>query len=122
MNPILKHIACIAKADSGASNHFWREQDIGVLHNLGHEHGPSVKLPDAKTINDTKVGYIPLSANLSQRAQKARVLKDLKSSSLISIGQLVNDGCTTVVNDATLTVSKDNKIIIKYIGELYVLY
>ena len=113
MNPILKNIACIAKADSGASNHFWREKDIGVLYNLGHEQGPSVKLPDATTINDSKIGYIPLSTNLSQKAQKARVLKDLKSSSLISIGQLTDDGCTTVIKDSTLTVEKNNKIILK---------
>ena len=113
MNPPLNNIACIAKADSGTSNHFWREQDQGVLSNIGHENGPSVKLPNATTINDTKVGYIPLSTHLSKKAQKTRILKDLKSSSLISIGQLADDGCTTVIRDSTLIVKKNNKIILK---------
>ena len=35
---------CIAKADSGASNHFWREEDVDALHDIRNEDGPPVKI------------------------------------------------------------------------------
>ena len=54
-----------------------------VLDTIHEEAGPPVKLPNATTINDTTVGYIPMHPAISKEGKKARVLKDLKSSSLI---------------------------------------
>ena len=71
-----------------------------------------MKLPNSTVINDTKVGYLPLSNLLSTAAKKVRILKDLTSASLISIGQLADDGCTTTIDPNHLTVKKNGKVIL----------
>ena len=71
-----------------------------------------MKLPNSTVINDTKVGYLPLSNLLSTAAKKARILKDLTSASLISIGQLADDGCTTTIDPNHLTVKKNGKVVL----------
>ena len=98
--------ACIAKADSGASNHCWREEDKNILTNLHKEDDHPVKYPDFTTINDNQIGYIPISQYLLTSAQKARVLKDLKSASLILLEQLADDGCTTIIKNTDQIVKK----------------
>ena len=105
-------IVCIAKADSGTSNHFWRKEDADTLHYIQNEDGPSLKIPNSTTINDKKLGYIPLSKHLSPPAQRTRILSDLKSASLTSLGQLADDGCTTKVKKKDLIVKKDGNIIL----------
>ena len=76
---------------------FGEKKDADALHDILNEYGPPVKLLNSTTINDNKVGSIPLSKHLSLPAQKTRTLSDLKSSSLISLGQLTDDGFTTKV-------------------------
>ena len=117
--PLLKQLVCVAKADSGASAHFWRPQDAKILTNIHNETGPPVKLPDATTINDTQVGYPPLSNLLSAKAKKARILSDLKSSSFISIGQLADDGCQTTIDKEKLTIKKNDEVILTGIRNTY---
>ena len=73
-NPPRK-IHCIAKGDSGASQHYWREHDVDVLDTIHEEPGPPVTLPNSSTINDNKVGYVPLGAHVSKRGKKARILR-----------------------------------------------
>ena len=112
MNPtLLKKPICIAKADSGASNHFWRAADATALVNHHNEEGPPVKLPNSSTINDNKVGYLPSQDILSTKAKKVRILSDLKSSNLISLGQLADDGCKTTILENDLYVQKNGKTI-----------
>ena len=81
-----KHI--IAKGDSAASKHYWREEDEQCLNDIRPYKGQSVVLPDADTIEPSKKGVLPLSNQLSNEAQTATVLPKLKSSSLISLGQV----------------------------------
>ena len=52
-------LCCIAKGDSAASHHFWKESDASMLKNIHNKKGPPVTLPNAETINDTKVGFLP---------------------------------------------------------------
>ena len=68
--PLLKKPICIAKADSGASNHFWKAADATALVNRHIEEGPPVKLPNSTTINDNKVGYLPSQDTLSTKGKK----------------------------------------------------
>ena len=49
---------------------------------------------------------------LSKAARKARILKDLKSTNLISIGQLADNGCQTSINEHKLEIKKQGKIIL----------
>ena len=59
----------VAKGDSAASRHYWREEDEQCLKNITPYSGPSVVLPDADTIAPTKKGTIPLSTKLSPAEQ-----------------------------------------------------
>ena len=86
----------IAKADSGASRHFWRECDQHILQNIRHSIGPSVALPDGSVIKASKAGTLPLRS-LSAKAKEVQIFKGLKNASLISIGQLCDDGCDVML-------------------------
>ena len=70
-------------------------------------------MPNATTLNDDQVGSVPLSKHLSKAATKTRILSGLESASLISLGQLADDGCTTTITAPELTVEKKGKIILR---------
>ena len=64
------------------------------------------------TINYNKVGYIPLHPSISKTGRKTRILQDLNSSSLISLGQLADDGCQSHLNEDKLIVTKENEVVL----------
>ena len=70
-------------------------------------------MPNATLLRDTHVGFLPLSNKLSKAASKTRILRGLRSASLISLGQLADDGCTTTITAPELIVKKDETIILK---------
>ena len=107
------------KADSGASTHFWRPKDKVALDNIRKEKGPPVKMPNAAILKDDQVGNVPLSQHLSKSATKTRISNGLKSARLVSLVQLVDDGCTTTITAPELVVTKKDKIILKGKKELY---
>ena len=88
----------IAKGDSAATNNYWKKEDENFLFSPSPFVGPSVTLPDGTTIRSTTMGYLPLSNQLSSKAKKATVLPNLKSSSLISLGQIADDDCTILLD------------------------
>ena len=92
--------------------YYWRERDVDVLETIQEEPGPPVTLPNSKTINDTKVGFIPLGPEVSKHGRKARILRDLTSANLISLGQLADDGCFSHLDDNNLIVTKNNKLVL----------
>lgn len=99
---------CIAKGDTGASSHYWRGKDKEVLKNTTKINGPAVKLPNDELIYATEQGDLPISTQLSTTAQKAMILPNLHSSSLISIGQLCDDGCSILLDKNKLWAIKNN--------------
>ena len=80
------------KFDSGASGNYVRPEDAHILDNVMNEQGPPVTLPDSSTTTATHSGELPLSSQLSKEAQKATVLPQLKSCSLLSTGKTCDDG------------------------------
>ena len=92
--------------------HFWKDTDKHILKDVHFEQGPPIKLPDATTIQANQVGYIPVQGKLSKTARKARILKDLKSANLISLGQLADNGCTTNIDNKKLTVTKQDDVVL----------
>ena len=76
----------IAKGDSGASAHYWRDEDKAILQNTHPNTSISVTLPNAQHIPSTLSGTIPLNNLLSTKAKMATVLPNLHSSLLISLG------------------------------------
>ena len=104
---------CVAKGDTGASHHYWMKKDDKILKNLTKIDGLRVQLPNNELISATVQGELPLSKYLSPTAKRAMVLPKLKSSNLISIGQLCDDGCSIILNKSKLLAFKNNKIILK---------
>ena len=109
----------IAKGDSAASSHYWRQEDAQCLEKIQNFAGPSVLLPNRETITANQKGQLPLSSALSTRAQTAMILPQLKSASLISIGQLCDDECDVLLNKQHLIAIKDKKVILTGVRNPY---
>ena len=101
----------IAKADSGASNHYWMIKDQHILQNILHRIGPTVFLPNNNSITSNASGKLPLS-NLSEDSKKAHILPGLKNSSLLSLGQLCDDGCIVHLTKTTIHVFKNDILVL----------
>ena len=102
------------KADSGASSHSFCENDKNVLINIKKIHdGPNCKLPDGSLIKPQELGEINGLNELSKEGKKAYIHPMLKNTSLLSIGQLCDDGCTATFDKEKLNVTKNNKIILQ---------
>ena len=89
---------CIAKGNSGATSHYWRDIDRKYLTDVNISPGPTVTLPNNEKISSTEQGRLPLHSNLSSTAITAAILPGLQSSSLISLGQLCDDDCDILLN------------------------
>ena len=57
-----------------------------------------VKLPDETSLQAKIKGFLPLHPSLINEAKTGHVIKKLTNVSLISIGQLCDDGCVAVFN------------------------
>ena len=100
----------MAKADSGASSHYFRTADTQALQDLcPTPYGPTVKLPDCSSIQVTHKGILLLSQSLSTVSKTAHILDGITNSSLISIGQLCDDNCIAVLDKKHLQVFKNKK-------------
>ena len=100
----MKSKAIIAKGDSGASAHYIQPEDADILQDHKTLMGPRVQQPDNTNLQATGSGTLPLSADLSRKAQKAYILWNLKSASLIALGQLCDDDCKIVLSKEHLDV------------------
>ena len=60
----------------------------------------------------TEVRYLPLPGIFSREARKARIVDELKISSLLSPGKLTDDGCEVKLNRKTLLVKKQKKVVL----------
>ena len=69
----------VAKADSDASQHYFREKDSVCLNNIIAESGPTITLPDGGSMESRKVGTLPIEG-LSEKTTKTRILPSLKSA------------------------------------------
>ena len=104
----------IAKADSGASRHYFTMKDKHALHKLKHlVQGPQVGLPNGTYVSATEAGHLPLHPTLTSLATKTHVFPELTSSSLISIGQLCDDDCTAILNKQDLKIYKNGHMILQ---------
>ena len=102
----------IAKADSGATSHYWKPEDAHILDHIQDHNGPLVALPDMSTLQSTQQGTIPLSLALTKTSTTANILPGLKSSSLLSLGNFCNDGCKVILRKNDCHVIKDNEVVL----------
>ena len=82
----------VAKADSAATNHYWRDADLQSLTNIQNYAGPSVTLLNNENIFSKEQGLIPISKQFGVTARTATNLPHLKSSLLLATGPLCDDG------------------------------
>jgi hypothetical protein len=100
------------KADTGATAHYIKANDAGLLHALTTtKTGPSVRLPNNTTMQTQLRGHLPIS-NIPKQATQAHVFKDLQSASLLSVGQLCDSDCTAVFTKTDLQIFDTNKQVI----------
>ena len=111
--PISKPPVVIAKGDSAASHNYWREEDKHCLTNITRAKPCDIILPNAMAIKPSHSGQLPLSTALSNQAKDATIIPKLKSSSLISLGQLCDDGCNVELDKLNLKVYKNHNLILK---------
>ena len=102
----------IAKGDSGATDHYIREEDKSILHNIHQSYSTAIVQPDGAILNADKRGFLNLPPELSEEALQATIVPSLKSTSLISLGKLCDDGCEVKLNSKTLQATKNNKIVV----------
>ena len=74
---------------------------------------PDVHQPDNMVLKTQGTGLVPIDETLSPEATRAMILPELKSSSLISMGQLCDDNCLVILSKKKLTVLKDNKMVLE---------
>ena len=103
----------MAKGDSGASSHYWRDKDRTCLTNIISAPGPTVTLPNNTKIKSSEKGKLPLHSNFSSKATTTAILPGLQSSSLISLGQLCDDNCDVLLNKDSLFVVKNNELLME---------
>ena len=104
---------CIAKGDSGASDHYFREIDKDCLSKVQSFNGPTVTMPNNATLQATERGELEFSKSLSKKARTAVILPGLKSSSLISFGKLCDDDCDILLNRHKMYAVKNDEIVLE---------
>ena len=106
----------VLAADTGTTGHFVQQQQYlsydGPLFNVRRATTPiSVTLPDNSTMENTHEATLRLPG-VSPSASRAYVFKDM-ASSLLSIGQLCDDGCIATFDREKVVIAKDNAVILQ---------
>ena len=104
----------VLKADSGATNHYFKIDNMAVLDKVQkNSHKKNIQLPNSTNIPVTHEGLLPLSNKLSDAAKTVQILPKLTNCSLLSIGQLCDDNCWGLFNKKDLLLFKKKKIILR---------
>ena len=98
-------------ADSGASNTYFRLQDV-LKHKIVTKNSIAVTQADGNTMHSTHIANMNLPT-LSSAAKVGHVIPNLSSASLLSIGQLCDDDCLALFNKEKVFIFQQNKLILK---------
>ena len=90
-----------------------KDEDTNILFDIQTYAGPLVTLPNVKNIYATQQGNLPLSNKLSKKAKIVTILPELRSSSLLSLGQLYDGDCDILLNKKQMYVIKDKELILQ---------
>ncbi len=102
----------ILKCDSGGTNHYLSTASISTLQNIQQNTAVQVSLPGNTILQLTHTGNLPLK-HLSNVATKAQILPGLHNNSLLSLGQLADDGCMILLSQKYMHVFKNFELILK---------
>ena len=116
LSNVVTSTKAIMKADSGASKTYLKEEYSHILTDIAPLfNGPEAILPDKSKIKATQKGNLQL---LPSFKHEALVFPQLQSKSLLSIGQLYDEGDTAVFDDKKLRVLRNNDMIKKFLHSL----
>ena len=100
----------IMKANTGVSKTYLKKEHEKYLKNLLKlQNGPEATLPNNTRIKAIAKGILPLHPSLFP---KALIYPQLHNESLLSIGQLCDEGCVAIFDKATLRILKNGKVIL----------
>ena len=95
----------IMKADSGATITYLKSEHKKYLHNVEPLlHGPHAILPNNTSIQASASGNLQLHSKLKH---SALIFPELHSESLLSIGQVCDDGCIALFDDKVLKIYRN---------------
>ena len=98
------------KADSGASSTYIRpahQHHLRDVHQL--QRGPTATLPDNTKVRASSRGLLPLHKSLQT---SALIYPGLTNESLLSIGQLCDQGCVAIFDKYKLHILRHGKQIL----------
>ena len=72
-----------------------------------------ITIPDSGTLQENKHVSLPLPSTLSPAATITTIVPGLKSSSLLSLGQLCDYGCSLFINKQNMYAIKDKEVVIE---------
>ena len=103
----------LAKGDSAASDHYFHLCDTSCLNNIQPTTSNPIILPDKTTIHATHTGELPLHPSFSKNGKTAKILPQLTSASLISIGKLCDNNCQVTFDKSKMCLYKNNQEIMR---------
>ena len=115
LNPVVVPPSILPTAilDSGATGTFVATSDVPYLHHpTVLTDGPTVLSASGAKMQSKLQGVLPLSPSLSDQAQSAFALDDLRTGSLVSLAQLCDDDCIAIFDKFDVKILKNDKIII----------
>ena len=111
-NPTNQQIyACIS--DTAATKHYFIPHYLNICDKVKDTLGPKVAVADGRMIYLTKKAILPLSNKLTEKARVAFSFDNLKSGSLISIGQLCDDDFIAIFTKYDVQIIRHNEILIR---------
>ena len=100
------------KLDSGATKHFFGKDHLRFLSNIKSlKNGPTATLPNGHIVQATHEGTINIKSNLTPEASQVLVFPNLTNESLVSIGQLCDDGCIVLFTKKYAYICKEKKLV-----------
>jgi hypothetical protein len=97
-----------AIADTGATGHHLdAAAEPHCINVTPTNEGPSVRVTNGQNIETSKRATVPLAKELSNKAKVGHMFDDLKSGSLLSIGQLCDDDCVALFSKYDVKTHKE---------------
>ena len=113
--PTISHSPVTSKAlsDTAATAHYLHPSALPHFSHVAHtKSGPTVQVANRNIINPAFSATLQLSNKLSSRAHSDHVFNDIKTGSLISMGQLCNDDYVAIFAKFDVKILKPNQVII----------
>ena len=91
----------VALVDIATTHNYLEDETTKFCDKLKLAYGSSIKSGNGNIITPTQQGTLRLSEKLSTEAQYSYAIDELKTESLISIGQLCDDSCIAIFQNIT---------------------